>query len=100
MACSLVPAAFRTHLISAGGVKSTAERSRSAAARPGSTARNTARTAGKESRPMPRMPPPVENGKSVRRDFLPARVRVEELHLLRQRRRGGPEVLLVDDAVV
>src|SRR5262245_3203297 len=100
MACSLVPAAFFTHLISDGGVKSTAERSRSAAARPGSAATRAARTARKESRRMPLIPSPVEGGNSVRRDFLPARVRVEELHLLRQRRRVGPEVLLIDDAVM
>src|SRR5215468_3786383 len=100
MACSLVPAAFFTHLISEGGVKSTAERSRSAAARLGSAATRTARTARKESRRMPLIPSPVEGGDSVRRDFLPARVRVEELHLLRQRRRVGAEVLLIDDAVV
>src|SRR5215470_10358333 len=100
MACSLVPAAFFTHLISEGGVKSTAERSRSAAARLGSAATRTARTARKESRRMPLIPSPVEGGDLVRRDFLPARVRVEELHLLRQRRRVGAEVLLIDDAVV
>src|SRR5215472_17325486 len=100
MACSLVPAAFFTHLISEGGMKSTAERSRSAAARPGSAATRAARTARKESRRMPLIPSPVEGGDSVRRDFLPARVRVEELHLLRQRRRVGAEVLLIDAAVV
>src|SRR5215467_13552218 len=100
MACSLVPAAFFTHLISEGGVKSTAERSRSAAARLGSAATRTARTARKESRRMPLIPSPVEGGDLVRRDFLPARVRVEELHLLRQRRRVRAEVLLIDDAVV
>src|SRR5215813_713745 len=100
MACSLVPAAFFTHLISEGGVKSTAERSRSAAARPGSAATRAARTARKENRRMPLIPSPVEGGDLVRRDFLPARVRVEELHPLRQRRRVRPEVLLIDDAVV
>src|SRR5215471_17319253 len=100
MACSLVPAAFFTHVSSEGGVKAAAERSRSAAARPGSATTRAARTARKESRRMPLIPSPVEGGDSVRRDFLPARVRVEELHLLRQRRRVGPKVLLIDDAVV
>src|SRR5215470_12077491 len=98
MACSLVPAAFRTHLISDGGVNSTALLS-SSAAWAGRAASRTARTAMEESRAMPLMPSPVEGG-SVRRDLLPALVRVEALDLLHQRRRAGTEILLVDDAVL